>query len=256
MKRKTQAAALLITGTLIAASLAGCAARTSPEGSTDKENALPTEKDLISTYTAQIEHYEALISTLEADLLKEKEESYITAAEYEQKIKELEASIQALTDKSTATDTPPSETVSGNGSNQVGTQTETDNDRKPPSNLSTTTLTTNEIDGKLTVSGYFGDEAELSIPSQIDGIGVVAIGESAFANSSITKLTLPDTVAEIDWFAFSGCHRLAEIVIPSSVTLIGYGAFDGCSPDLTIICEKDSYAERYAQSWGISYKYE
>jgi hypothetical protein len=44
---------------------------------------------------------------------------------------------------------------------------------------------------------------------------------------------------------------LSEITIPTSVTDIGYGAFDHCSHSLTIICEKDSYIEAYATSWGI-----
>ena len=251
MKRKTKAAALLITGTIIAASLVGCAARTSPEESPNTPSELPTEKDVISTYTAQIEHYESMIRDLEADLLNEKEENYITVAEYKMKIEELEASIEALSNKSesdNASDEPTSE-----GKENLD---HTNDILKPPANLDFSAITTQESGGKLTVTGYRGNKSELILPSQINGCSVTAIGEAAFVGSHISKLTLPDSVTEIDWFAFSECLELTEIVIPSSVTLIGYGAFDGCSSDLTIICEKGSYAERYAQSWGITYKCE
>ena len=57
MKRKIRITTLLITIPLVGISLFGCAPRTSPEqknGSAD----LPTDKDLISTYVLQIEHYE------------------------------------------------------------------------------------------------------------------------------------------------------------------------------------------------------
>ena len=242
MKRKKQLTALLITSALISISLFGCASGTSPEQENESVN-LPTDKDMTSTYVAQIEYYEKLILKLENDLLYIKEENYITTAEYREKIAELEEAIKILSDKSELSDNPSAETLGKNNNEEAS----------PPSDLAISLFSTTESDGNLTVTGYSGNQTELTIPSQIDGLEIVAIGESAFAGSNVIKLTIPDTVTTIDWFAFSGCNDLIEITIPSSVSLIGYGAFDGCSSDLVIVCERDSYAEKYAQSWGLSY---
>ena len=64
----------------------------------------------------------------------------------------------------------------------------------------------------------------LSIPSQVDGYPVLRISMIAFAEQSITELTLPNTLQRINLFAFSG-NQLTNVVIPESVTYIGSGAF-------------------------------
>jgi len=82
---------------------------------------------------------------------------------------------------------------------------------------------------------------------------VKKIGENAFTDTKVKSVTLSSTCTEIDWFAFHGCFALSSVHIPSTVNAIGYGAFDSCSKSLTIYCESDSYAEKYAKSFGISY---
>ena len=47
--------------------------------------------------------------------------------------------------------------------------------------------------------------------------------------SSLTNLTIPDSVRRIDERAFWGCECLESISIPESVTYIGSDAFHGCS---------------------------
>ena len=46
--------------------------------------------------------------------------------------------------------------------------------------------------------------------------------------TSLSEITLGNTVSKIDDCAFDGCSGLASITIPSSVTSIGNYAFDGC----------------------------
>ncbi len=57
---------------------------------------------------------------------------------------------------------------------------------------------------------------------------VTSIGSSAFRNSGITSITLPNTLTHIGFQAFSGCTSLTGIVIPNSVTTIGDYAFQTC----------------------------
>ena len=47
--------------------------------------------------------------------------------------------------------------------------------------------------------------------------------------TSLTSITIPESVTKIDNFAFSGCSSLTSITIPESVTSIGYSAFYNCS---------------------------
>lgn len=109
--------------------------------------------------------------------------------------------------------------------------------------------------GGITITKYVGKKTSLQIPNEIEQLPVLKIAENAFADTKIKSIILPSGCIEIDWFAFYGCYALNSIYIPAGVETIGYGAFDACSKTLTIYCEKNSYAQKYAQSFGIAYSY-
>ena len=86
------------------------------------------------------------------------------------------------------------------------------------------------IDGGIQIDNYMGNESIVEIPSHIDGIPVVCIGEKAFENCTrITDIKIPNTIIIIGESAFENCTGLTDITIPSSVTTIAQSAFAGCS---------------------------
>ena len=106
---------------------------------------------------------------------------------------------------------------------------------------------------KATITSINTDEESISIPSVIDGHAVTAIGSEVLTSTKIKRIVLEEGIETLDWFAFKGCPSLSYVSIPSSVTSIGYGAFDGSSKALIIECKKNSFAMKYAQSYGIKY---
>ena len=68
------------------------------------------------------------------------------------------------------------------------------------------------------------------IPSTYNGLPVTRIGTYAFVGcTSLTSVTIPDSVTSIGDGAFSDCTSLTSIIIPNSVTSIEGGVFTGCT---------------------------
>ena len=67
------------------------------------------------------------------------------------------------------------------------------------------------------------------IPSEVDGMKVITIGEGAFIfNDVIKTVTIPEGVTLIEENAFSNCNELTEVKLPSTVEVIEDKAFYGC----------------------------
>jgi hypothetical protein len=81
--------------------------------------------------------------------------------------------------------------------------------------------------GAITITGYTGSGGNVSIPSSINGHPVKAIGYQAFYLSSVTSVTIPNSVTSIGDYAFSQCSRLGGVTISTNVTSIGTKAFRG-----------------------------
>ena len=89
------------------------------------------------------------------------------------------------------------------------------------------TYSVNEDGTTCTVTGIGTcTDSEIIIPKKSpEGYRVTKIGNNAFADSSATSITIPDTVTEIGTRAFYNCTGITEIHIPASVTKIGTQIF-------------------------------
>ncbi len=82
----------------------------------------------------------------------------------------------------------------------------------------------------VTIVGYKGTDKSVTIPTQIGGFPVVAIGKYAFAdNVNITEVEFSDGIVLISEYAFYNCKNLTKAVFGKSRTSIENKAFAECS---------------------------
>ena len=80
---------------------------------------------------------------------------------------------------------------------------------------------------KISVYAFYGCS---SLTSVTIGNSVTSIENFAFDGcSSLTSITIPDSVTSIGSAAFGSCSRLTSVTIGNGVTSIGDSAFNGCS---------------------------
>ena len=233
MKKKTFAflfSALLIFSFIFASCDAGQASSAPGKGS-----------DLLSTSS---ETYEQMIRDLENRILELQQSQYISQAEGREELERLQNLLTELKAETPSTDTKPTDSTTSESTIESESDSLTEG----------SALFSYVREGDVAIiTGYSGEDSRLVIPTMIDGYAVSAISDNAFSSKKIRDVVIPDGVTKIGWFAFSECSSLSSITIPASVTSIGYSALpSGISP-VTIYCPKDSFAERYAKSYGISY---
>jgi len=91
------------------------------------------------------------------------------------------------------------------------------------------------VNGKATITEYFGYGGDITLPATLGGYPVTAIGEQAFISYGldwgvpITGVIIPEGVTSIGDMAFAYSEKLTSVTIPGSVTNIIHGAFYHCT---------------------------
>ena len=195
-----------------------------------EEQTQDTSSDSASTY-------ETMIRDLENKIIELQQNQYISKSEQQAEITRLQNLLSELKKEQSSNTTLPDTNQPSSG-----------NDNKSEPKFLYTQ------DGNTAIiTGYTGDDTHLVIPAIIDGYTVTAISDSAFASDSLQSVIITNGISKIGWFAFSDCSSLSSITIPSSVSSIGYSAFSSEPSAITIYCHSDSFAQKYAQSYGLSY---
>lgn len=223
---------LLLIGLFICLLVCGCSCgQDETDSPVDAPNStLPiigqVPQETSSSAQTKLQYYEELVKQLQEEVLRLKTEHYIDQITYESKIEILEQSIEVLKAlQGTGGASQPSESVP---------------------------FTYRIEEGEVTLLSYTGAARRVEVPATVENLPVTALGDRLFQNcASIEEVIIPEGVKSVGWFVFSGCVSLKTVSMPSSVSTICYGAFENCSATLTVRCDKGSYAEAYAKSYGI-----
>lgn len=181
-----------------------------------------------------------------------------TGNESEARIKELEAKIVALIQNQQISDSESQKQINALKAELEALKNKKDEDatdstEKPTDADKQSAFKYTLVNGLATITSIISNEENIVIPSVIDGYRVNAIGTEALSSGSVKSITISAGIEKLDWFAFKNCPALSSVSIPDSVSSIGYGAFDNASASLIIRCTRDSFAHRYAQSYGLTY---
>jgi hypothetical protein len=81
--------------------------------------------------------------------------------------------------------------------------------------------------GTITIDYYYGTGGDVVIPGTINNLPVTCIGTNAFEDANLTSVTIPGSVTNIAYGAFS-YSSLGSITIGTNVISIGNNAFFDC----------------------------
>ncbi len=74
-----------------------------------------------------------------------------------------------------------------------------------------------------------GRSGSYSIPE-----GVITLGSAAFSEGGLTNITIPASIANVGFLAFSFCDKLSAAIFLGDAPVFGWGVFDGTDANFTI----------------------
>ncbi|WP_349948649.1 leucine-rich repeat protein [Lacrimispora sp. BS-2] len=104
------------------------------------------------------------------------------------------------------------------------------------------------INGKGVITEYNGNDMVVDIPSEINDVIVIGIGDGVFEYSDIERVSIPDTIKTIGDDAFSCSFSLESVSFYGNVPSIGNNAFYQCgegTDGLTFHCPSNLESEYF-----------
>ncbi len=91
-------------------------------------------------------------------------------------------------------------------------------------------LTYTSTETEITITDCDASATSVTIPSEIDGLPVTAIANSAIRDcTALTSVSVPGSVTSIGDQAFSGCTALTTVRLIEGISSIGTQVFYGCT---------------------------
>ena len=81
----------------------------------------------------------------------------------------------------------------------------------------------------IIINRYTGTEQDIVIPSEVEGLPVVAVDDFAFQYMNVTSVIIPEGVESIGTNCFTFCTVLHTVELPDTVKKIGTFCFGGCT---------------------------
>lgn len=86
---------------------------------------------------------------------------------------------------------------------------------------------------ELMITRYYGNAKELVVPDSFEGRQISIIGHSVFGvdpgKDTLESIVIPETVTDIEDYAFASAHTLKKVTLPSNLRYLGYDAFFACT---------------------------
>jgi hypothetical protein len=79
------------------------------------------------------------------------------------------------------------------------------------------------------LDGYLGNEADIVVPSSVNGVSINVLNNFLFANhTNLKTVVIPANISRIAEGVFSGCTSLESVTFLGNVSFIGGSAFKDC----------------------------
>ncbi len=184
-----------------------------------------------------------------------KESSTSSAENADDRVAELEAMIQIILKDQQASESEKNKQIEDlrKEIDELRKESDTSHATDPEDTLPSTEFRYTITNGMVCITEIITIEENIVIPYTLDGYKVYSIGSEALSSRNVKSITISAGIEKLDWFAFKNATALTSVTLPDTVNSIGYGAFDNVSPSFVLRCSRDSFAHRYAQSYGITY---
>lgn len=217
---------------------------------TEGKNSLQDDSSSIKddALNSKIVYYEAQIQNLTAQLDTVEQQLYIMREDYLDQLDQLE---QRLNSTERETQGNDSDEIPMDDSANTSTQPLPSDPFDDNTDVQLCEYTYRLENNFAILTSYLGSDSDVVVPAAVDGHLVIGLADRTFANCNVRSVVLPDTIEKLGWFTFYECENLEKVVLPGRLSVIGYASFDGCAPSLCLYVKSGSYAEQFANSFGL-----